>query len=760
MSAAISTELSLGIAGFLAPLKRVSDSIVEFRGSIMAVQTAFQGITALGGTIASTFSSIGTRATETLDLGGQFNDLHTNSGQAISDLVVLGKTFENNGLKAEGTAAMMARFQKALAGVNEEGEPTNAVLESMGFNVAQLKMMPIIDGVRALQQAFIAIPTDADRTAKAMALFGKSGSKMLALLTDEGAIDQARDQVGGFAAVMEDASEAFDALGDNLATVGQKSREVAAGALSQIAPAFIEITDRLSRVDMTDFGRSIGEAANGCLVLGQTVGSIASALSYATPYLLGFGAAWLAVRFSGSAAGMALQNQITALTMAIRNPGEAISALRIKYGAELSTMRALTTSAAAAMRTALSTIGTGAILTGATLAFSSIMDRAASLRQGTTTVGQLSGDFGKQALANIEKMRTVASSGEKDSFISDLNTQLTTLRDKVRSVDQDYSSLGETREADAARADIRNELELEAETIAIQIRKTQELEEKDYQRAREIRRALELRQAEQKALEDLGEAYDKLVEKQKDAAFDALSPTDQKKKLLADAGVQNDATLDRNLTNFDLRRQNGSLTAAEAVEAQRLLAIKTQLVEVEKKIATERQKAADKAKDDAKEQAKKDQETKEKRAQFSADSKLELGKIQAEARGDTKEVERIDRVQRYNAAFKEARDTGLGTQEADSFARQKVAAEDAKTQKDEKDKQGDRIKSLAAEEARGIGVSNMQRIGGGGGTGGNDALLRENQRQTRELATQSGMLKEAVAVLKSIHQLRSAGVFG
>ncbi len=65
--------------------------------------------------------------------GERFSDLSAQTGQTVSDLVVLEQAFVNAGLGADINAEQLGRFQKALSGMNEEGGKTTRCSASL-FN--------------------------------------------------------------------------------------------------------------------------------------------------------------------------------------------------------------------------------------------------------------------------------------------------------------------------------------------------------------------------------------------------------------------------------------------------------------------------------------------------------------------------------------------------------------------------------------------------------------------------------------------------
>ena len=204
-------------------------------------------------------------------------------------------------------------------------------------------------------------------------------------------------------------------------------------------------------------------------------------------------------------------------------------------------------------------------------------------------------------------------------------------------------------------------------------------------RAAAEKRVTDELQKQAKELENLAEKYDELQGKKKTEAFDALAPKEQKKKLLAEARVPDEGGFDRRIQTFHQRDQPGSrvpLSHGEKIEYQQALQTKERLIPINKNIAAEDEKDADKTKQDEK----KAEEEKQTGAKFDRGAQLEIAKYKAVERGDKKEVARIEKIERYDAAKEKAVGAGKGEVEADIYAREIVTAEDKAKAKEEGDK--------------------------------------------------------------------------
>jgi hypothetical protein len=253
----IRADLQLNTSGFLEGMRKVDRTISGFKNQLIGVFVGFAGFNSIFSTIAAG----ATRVKASLDLGGELADLSASTGMAASELLTLRQAFANAGMESGDLSGNIARLQKALAGTNEEGESTNASLQKLGLAAGQLNGMSAIEQIRALQKAFASITDPIERTQVAMGLFGRKGTKMLALLGDSSALTLAGQQVGALGALMDDNADRFDRISDSINTLsGLKMDQLFAGFAVEVTGS-AESMEALSKVDLTGVGSAIARAA-------------------------------------------------------------------------------------------------------------------------------------------------------------------------------------------------------------------------------------------------------------------------------------------------------------------------------------------------------------------------------------------------------------------------------------------------------------------------------------------------------------------
>lgn len=197
-----------------------------------------------------------------MEKGGQLADFSDQTGIAAGKLVVLGRAFENNGMKAEDLGTVINKMQKTIAAAGVEGSEAADKLGSIGIKVSDLQAMTPDQQFETIAKAIAKIQDPTERAAAAMEIFGKSGGKTLALFADfDGAVSQAESEVGSFAEAMDQHARDFDAIGDGIKNgIGQKLTEFTAGLLVDSIPALQTLVDYFKSVDATEFGKGFSES--------------------------------------------------------------------------------------------------------------------------------------------------------------------------------------------------------------------------------------------------------------------------------------------------------------------------------------------------------------------------------------------------------------------------------------------------------------------------------------------------------------------
>jgi hypothetical protein len=276
----------------------IKDSFSKIAGS-----AAFKGLAA-GATVA--FAGITAAMAKAISKGGELSDTMARTGASGKGLVILQKAFENAGLSANELGTSIARMQKALAGVNQDGEPTNQVFAELGLSVRELMAMDPADALMKIGDSISRITDPAKRAAAAIGLFGRSGANLNAVFVDPAALSGAATQLGGLADLLPGMAADADYVGDAFGSIGDKTTQLGAGIASELMPHLLEVSKWLNEADFTSVGKSIGE-------------DITTLVEYFTA--IGNGMASVAEKVPGFKEGVFLLEKLASLNP---NAGEAL----------------------------------------------------------------------------------------------------------------------------------------------------------------------------------------------------------------------------------------------------------------------------------------------------------------------------------------------------------------------------------------------------------------------------------------------------
>ncbi len=243
---------------FDADDSRLQQAVARIDRNLLAIQAKFARIgmgigVALGGAAVAA-GVFGAGIKSALDEAGRLNDLSQNTGVAVEDLAVLTQEFKNAGKAGEDVGKVFAKMQKTLA----DGS-ANDVIRDLGIDLEELQDMAPLDQFRRLGTAIAALKSPTERAAAAQALFGKSGSTMLAMFSSKG-FGEASAQVGDQARILGENAALFDDASDKLALAGLKTQGFFVGVAERVVPVLKPLLDDFAKIDLAAKGQLVGDA--------------------------------------------------------------------------------------------------------------------------------------------------------------------------------------------------------------------------------------------------------------------------------------------------------------------------------------------------------------------------------------------------------------------------------------------------------------------------------------------------------------------
>lgn len=698
-------------------------AITRAQGAAKGFMATFSNVAgplaALGG-LAGAFSAV----KSSLDMGGRLSDISSQTGIAVGDLVVLEQAFKNSGLAAEQVGPSINRLQRAIVEAGQGSGTQAAIFEKLGLSLSQLETQSPAEQFKTVAAAIQSLQSPAARTTAAMEIFGKSGGKLLTLFSDSNAFASAATQVGGLASTMDANAGRFDAISDSLGAAGLKGQQLSAAFTAALAPALERIAAALDQTDLTGLGQNLGAIAAAAINLTTT-------LSGMIPQIVGVTVAFAAFRSGFSANVLTSISRIgpvsTAAFAQVRLGMASInfSSFAAAGRATFTTIAVSARAAAAAIRSALVATGIGAIVMGITMAIDALISRIAAAGAAVDDLSSSMQDSVSSARALYEEIDKISSEADKVAFGKRLEEEIERSRKKIEELQKNTELDGDDRNMGISglQSQIASLERLRAAAANI-------TPEVLAQRQAEKDRAAALEESERRAAAlnaELGKSKASLDQKIADASFGELDSGTQKQTTLDSVGAASTGQVDAEIASLAAKRESSFLTAQEAERMDALISARSKLVDIEKSINTERERAAEQADRDKEREESERRIALEKEASNAALREtldLELRISEARAGKNTGEEARLQWIKDYNEALQRAQEIGMGDNAFTFASRSANAAM--------QDSQGEN--ALKPQMQQGtmepLFASSLAKIGGGGGIAGAPALLDESRKQT------------------------------
>lgn len=245
----LAAKMTLDGSGFAGPLAGIQNQL----GGAMGQLAAFAGVTLTAAGAILGFKNA-------LDLGGELADLSARTGLAVRDLALLRQAFADAGVGADQVGPSIGQMQRALAGVNAAGQPTKAIFQQLGFDLEALKKKSPLEQLQSIGDRLMQLESPAARANAAMQIFGDSGTRLLAIFSNSGALDEAAVVLGRQADVLARNAGQFDRASDILGNAPVKLRGFFVGAAESLSASLLGPLERFNQADLTGFGQRVGKA--------------------------------------------------------------------------------------------------------------------------------------------------------------------------------------------------------------------------------------------------------------------------------------------------------------------------------------------------------------------------------------------------------------------------------------------------------------------------------------------------------------------
>lgn len=242
-------ELTLRDGKFTSRLKAARKGLNDFGKSTMK----YAGV-ALGAAATGIGAGLAAGTLRTLDQVDALNDLSNQTGIAIDDVTTLSRAYKDGGRDAEMLGKDIGKMQKALVEASSGG---NDPFAAIGLSASELMSMNPAQQFQQIGDAIMRIQNPAERTAKAMEIFGKGGMGLTTVFPGM------QDAVKAMGKMPQLAKEFGNAMGEANDLVGHlplKSDQFFMGFTSGIIGTLLPNLRKIDDFDFTQIGQNLGQS--------------------------------------------------------------------------------------------------------------------------------------------------------------------------------------------------------------------------------------------------------------------------------------------------------------------------------------------------------------------------------------------------------------------------------------------------------------------------------------------------------------------
>jgi hypothetical protein len=322
---ASSSGLSAGVSKASSSLKGLQKDVASLRGG-MQMLNAISGAQLLG-SVASTAMSyarslvnVGLAQAEAID---STSKLSARLGMTYSELAGLAHAGDLAGVSMDTIGAAATKADVAFVKAAQGSKTALAGFAAIGLELGDLQGLSSAERFSEIADAIAGLPTEAERAAAAVKLFGRAGAELLPLFAGgAGSIQEATEEAQRFGMALTGAQgRDVEAMNDSFskvhAAIGGIVKQITAYLAPSITAIATTFTDFVGSMGGTNIGQAIGEgiiaaarymAGVGDFLIsgltgvwefvgsiGEIWGTVAEMISRSASYMAGVGRAWTAM---------------------------------------------------------------------------------------------------------------------------------------------------------------------------------------------------------------------------------------------------------------------------------------------------------------------------------------------------------------------------------------------------------------------------------------------------------------------------------
>lgn len=275
----VSAIFTSNSSGLVSGVNRSASSMRKMESSVSSLRSQMRTLVAIQGAqfFGSVAAGAGYYARELLRLGQAQADAIDKQSKLAARL---GMTYgEFSGLALAGELAGVGMNTVAMAATKADVAFVNAVngsatarraFDTLGLSLDQLGQMSAAERFRAIAAAIAALPTEAQRSAVAVQLFGRAGAQLLPMFQDGAAgIDAAAEQAERLGLALTSAQgRDVEAMNDAFTLASQAIKGIIGQVTAYLAPAIQSVSDTFTNMVGSVGGANIGKAIGDGILSG------------------------------------------------------------------------------------------------------------------------------------------------------------------------------------------------------------------------------------------------------------------------------------------------------------------------------------------------------------------------------------------------------------------------------------------------------------------------------------------------------------
>lgn len=264
-------DLLMKTGSFVTDTQRASKQLKQFKKDALDTASSIKGqlIGALAAAgVALSFDAL-------VEGAAKFKDLEEETGATAEDLASLSQIAGIAGVEIESIAAASLKLTKNLSGVDDESKAAGAALAALGIPIEEFKRLDPVARVDALAKAFNSFADGPEKSATALALFGKAGAEQLRVF-------KAYEDAGGRQVILtQQQIELADAYKDRQGKLTATLKAYASVAAVDVLPALNDLSATAKELVAEFIGvDSAGKKLAGESPIAQFAETAVSALAF------------------------------------------------------------------------------------------------------------------------------------------------------------------------------------------------------------------------------------------------------------------------------------------------------------------------------------------------------------------------------------------------------------------------------------------------------------------------------------------------